>query len=184
MIDPVSFFKGRRVLVLDIETTGTDQVFDSIIEFGAVEFVDGVKKREYNYMFNNGKSSPFLIKTIHKIKDKDRYDKPSFEESASKICDIMSNSVIVTHNGKKFDIPFLNSYFDRLGLKVVNFKLIDTIILARKLDFKSNSLQYLSSYYNVDYGNHRGLGDSESTYEIMLHLLDDLKFNDVDEVRC
>lgn len=184
MIDSKSFFNGQRVVVFDIETTGTSMEFDSIIEFGGAEFLDGVPVKEYSMQFSDGISSPFLVKSIHHISESERKGKPTVAESAVKICDILSNCVMVTHNGKKFDVPFITKYLDAAGLRISNSKLIDTIVLARRLDFKSNSLEFLSAHYGIEYGAHRGLGDAKSTCEIMMRLFDDLGIKSIEEVKC
>lgn len=184
MIDSRRFFNGQRVVVFDIETTGTSMDFDSIIEFGAVEFIDGSPVKEHEMLFSDGISSPYLVKSIHHIGEAERVGKPKVSECVGRICDILSNCVMVTHNGKKFDVPFITRYLDAAGLRISNSRLVDTIVLARRLEFKSNSLEFLSRHYGVEYGAHRGLGDAKSTYEIMMRLFEDLGIRTLEDVKC
>lgn len=183
MIDDKTFFNGQRVLVFDIETTGLNFDFDSIIEFGGVEYENGELIKEYNMKFSDGYCAPFLTKSVHGIKDSERVNEPKFVDSAQYISEILSNKILITHNGRKFDMPFINLYLEKLNLKVVNFKLVDTLLLARKLKFKSNSLQFLSNHYGIEYGGHRGLGDAKSTYKIMLKLCKELEYKNIGEVK-
>lgn len=71
-------------------------------------------------------------------------DKPLLQ----KIWDLLiSADVLITHNGKKFDLKKLNSRFILQGFKPLpEIKHIDTLRLARKnFSFTSNKLEYLSN---------------------------------------
>jgi len=61
--------------------------------------------------------------------------------------------IVVTQNGKKFDIPKINAKFLQYGLKPVKpFQHIDTRQLAKKhFGFTSNSLEYMTSKFNTKY---------------------------------
>lgn len=61
--------------------------------------------------------------------------------------------VVVTQNGKSFDIKKLNARFVIHGMKPPSsFKHIDTRLLAKKhFGFTSNSLEYMSGKLNVKY---------------------------------
>jgi len=177
----MSILENTTVIVFDIETTGLNQLFDTVIEFGAVKVFGGRVVEEKSMMFKGGICSPYLVKNVHKIKDYMREDCPYFEEGAREVFDFLNNNIVITHNGKQFDVPFLNAKGAKLGLSL-NVRLIDTIVLARKLDFKSNSLQFLCEHYNIKYGSHRGLGDALSTYELVDKLAKDLKITRLDEI--
>lgn len=55
--------------------------------------------------------------------------------------------IVVTHNGKKFDIPKLNAKFAEFGIKPPkSYQQVDTKQLAKRVfGFTSNSLEYLSN---------------------------------------
>ncbi len=173
-----------RVCVVDIETTGLQKQLDRIIELGVVEYVDNELKLEFSKLFGGGRCIPFLSKSIHKIKDRDRKGKPTFEECAEKVSGFLSNCYLVTHNGKRFDIPMLEI---KLGkYKIVNSKYIDTLVIARKLDKfkdKNKDLKSLASYYNIDYGNHRGLGDAQTTFELLKCLMQEMNITKLEDLK-
>lgn len=58
--------------------------------------------------------------------------------------------VVITHNGKRFDIPKLNARFVQHGFQPPStFKQIDTLALAKKhFAFTSNRLEYLTDKLN------------------------------------
>lgn len=177
----MSILQNNTVIVFDIETTGLNMLFDTVIEFGAIKVLDGNIVEEKNMLFKGGVCSPYLVKNVHKIKDYMRENSPYFEQSANELFNFLNNNIVITHNGKNFDIPFLNEKGKKLGLNL-NIRLIDTIILARKLKFKSNSLKFLCEHYNIEYGSHRGLGDALSTYKLVDKLAKDLNLYRLDEI--
>ena len=168
-----SCLKNSRMIVLDIETTGLDIIFNTIIEIGVIEVQFGKIVKEYSTLFGGGRSSLYLTRKIHHIKDSDRIGKPKFSERADKLSKYLSNSVIVTHNGLNFDIPMLNQKFSEIGVRMDNVKFIDTYVIAKKLNcFESNSLENLSKVFNLEYGAHRGLGDSKTTLQLLYAFID------------
>ena len=165
--------KHQRMIVLDIETTGLDIIFNNIIEIGVVEVIDGKIVKEYSTMFGGGRSSVFLTRKVHHIKDSERIGLPTFRDRAKKLSQYLSNAVIVTHNGLNFDIPMLNQKFNEVNVKLENVKFIDTYQIVKKLGcFESNSLENLSKVFNLEYGAHRGLGDSKTTLQLLYALVE------------
>ena len=172
------FLKDKRLVVLDLETTGLDIILNTIIEIGVIEVINGEIKREYSTLFGGGCSSMFLVRRIHKIKDCDRKNLPKFSDRAEKLAKYLSNSYIVTHNGLNFDIPMLNQKFSENGFILNNVKVIDTYKIAKNYGvFESNSLQNLAKEFNIEYGSHRGLGDARSTLQLLYAFGE--KFGDV-----
>ena len=184
--------KNKRILALDIETTGLSIIYNTIIELGVIEIIDGKVKTEYTKLFGGGHSSMFLVRKIHHIKDSMRVGKKTFKECAEKISAFLSNSIIVTHNGNTFDIPMIQQKLNEAGYSINNFKTIDTLQLVRKMrkkegidddkkQQKRNTLQNLCKEFNLIYGGesgnnaHRGLEDSEATIDLLFYLINNNK---------
>ena len=178
----MDIFRNTRIIALDIETTGVNIEFDRIIELGVVEYENGNLIREYTKLFSGGRSLPYLVKSIHGIRDRDRKKEKTFEESAEKVASYLSNAYLLGHNIKKFDKPMIDYKLSLGGCKLENVKLIDTLILARKFKFASNTLEWLANHFNLEYGNHRGLGDSKTCYELFLKLIEKLDVKDLKEI--
>lgn len=164
--------RNRRLICLDIETTGLDILFNTIIELGIIEYVDGVEKQRYSRLFGGGHSSMYLVRKIHHIKDASRRRLPTFKDCADKISNFLSNSCIITHNGTKFDIPMIEQKLSEVNCKLENCTYIDTFLIAKKLVHDSNSLEALAKQYNLEYGGHRGLGDAETTLQLLFCLIE------------
>ena len=60
--------------------------------------------------------------------------------------------VLVAHNGKRFDVRKVNSYFLQYGLPPPSpYRVIDTLLIAkRKFALPFNSLAYLAEFLNVE----------------------------------
>jgi len=185
-------FKNKRLLAIDIETTGLSTIYNTIIELGVIEIVNGEVKTEYNKLFGGGHSSMYLVRKVHHIKDSMRTGKRTFKECAEKIADFLSNSIIVTHNGNSFDIPMIQQKLNEAGYKIENFKSIDTLQLVRKMrkkegedeekkQQKRNTLGNLCKEFGLIYGGesgsnaHRGLEDSEATIDLLFYLINNNK---------
>lgn len=59
--------------------------------------------------------------------------------------------IVVAHNGKKFDIPYVAARSLVLGYKPISpFKLVDTVLVAKnEFKFESNSLKYLAQVLDL-----------------------------------
>lgn len=165
--------KDKRLLCLDIETTGLDIQKNTIIELGVIEVNNGIITREYTKLFGGGYSPMYLMRNVHKIKDSERKFKTTFKQCAEKISKYLSNSIIVTHNGDSFDLPMIESKLKEAGYYLQNVKKIDTLKIARKLQHESNSLGNLCKIYGINYGgndgskSHRGLEDAYATLDLL-----------------
>jgi DNA polymerase III epsilon subunit-like protein len=163
-------------------------MFNTIIELGVIEIVNGEVKTEYSKLFGGGHSSMYLVRKIHHIKDSARKGKKTFKECAEKIASFLSNSIIVTHNGNSFDIPMIQQKLHEAGHEIKNFKSIDTLQLVKKMrkeeqteddkkQSKRNNLGALCKEFGLIYGgedgskSHRGLEDAEATLDLLFYLI-------------
>ena len=175
---------NTRIVVADIETTGLAIKLDRIIELGVVEIINGKITTKFSKLFKGGRSHPYLQKSLHRIKDKDRMKQPTFGESAKNIARFLSNCYLITHNGKRFDVPMLQYHLGLEHQLMVETKFIDTLVLTRKVkkfDDTDKNLEFLANYYNLDYGNHRGLGDAVTTFELFKKLCQELNYQNLSE---
>lgn len=161
--------KQKRLIVLDIETTGLSLDFNTIIELGVVEVVNGEINTQYSRVFGGGRSPIYLVRNVHHIKDTERRGKKTFGECSTKVASFLDGATLVTHNGLKFDIPFLEARLKENGLELNYERHYDTYMLAKKLKFEHHSLNWLCGNYKIPYGaeNHRGLTDCLCTLQLL-----------------
>lgn len=181
--------KDKRLITLDIESTGLNIIYNTIIELGVIEVVNGEVKTEYSRLFGGGHSSMYLVRKVHHIKDFERRGKKTFKECAEKIASFLSNSIIVTHNGNSFDIPMIERKLSEAGYEIKNFKSLDTLQLVKKMrkeeeddkQVKRNTLGALCNEFGLVYGgedgnkSHRGLEDAEATLDLLYYLINNDK---------
>ena len=193
-------FKGKRLIACDLETTGLSVLYNTIIEIGCVEVNNGkvVKfgnKDGFTRLFSGGHSSMYLVRKVHHIKDSDRSSEKysTFKQSAEKISEYLSNSILVTHNGNSFDIPMIQQKLTEAGFPLHDFKSIDTLQLVRKMRKKEsgeedekrqhgrNTLENLCREFGLVYGGdegrnaHRGLEDAEACLDLLFYLVNNGK---------
>ena len=193
-------FKGKRLIACDLETTGLSVLYNTIIEIGCVEVNNGrvVKfgsKSGFTRLFSGGHSSMYLVRKVHHIKDSDRSSEKysTFKQSAEKISEYLSNSILVTHNGNSFDIPMIQQKLTEAGFPLHDFKSIDTLQLVRKMRKKEsgeedekrqhgrNTLENLCREFGLVYGGdegrnaHRGLEDAEACLDLLFYLVNNDK---------
>ena len=193
-------FKGKRLIACDLETTGLSVLYNTIIEIGCVEVNNGrvVKfgnKGGFTRLFSGGHSSMYLVRKVHHIKDSDRSSEKysTFKQSAEKISEYLSNSILVTHNGNSFDIPMIQQKLTEAGFPLHDFKSIDTLQLVRKMRKKEsgeedekrqhgrNTLGNLCKEFGLVYGGdegrnaHRGLEDAEACLDLLFYLVNNDK---------
>jgi len=140
----------KNYIVWDIETTGFSPTDDRITELGVIMVNEGEIINKRSWLLNYGAVIPEKITEITGI-TKEMIDKDGVEpaEALSQFLDLFvtQNSVDphVTHNGLKFDIPFMCEALTRdLKYTSINFEaeinnqMIDTAMLykAQKLNMK------------------------------------------------
>lgn len=187
--------RSQRLIALDIETTGLSIPYNMIIELGVIELINGEVKTEYSRLFGGGHSSMYLVRKVHHIKDSERKNLATFAQSAEKIASFLSNSTIVTHNGKAFDMPMIQRKLKDAGQEITNFRQLDTLALVRtmrkeqddEMDDKQerirgrNTLGSLCSEFGLQYGGetgdaaHRGLEDAWACLDLLFYLINSKK---------
>lgn len=206
--------KGKSLLVfpenytiIDIETTGLDPSYDSIIEIGAIKVVNNsiestfsslVKPPAINYdpafddcdfLFDdNGRKYYYVdsyITNLTHITNEMLDSAPEPKDVLKDFIDFISDDILIGHN-INFDINFL---YDNI-LKYYDVKLnndfVDTLRLSRRLhpDFSHHRLSDMANFYGIDDSDaHRSLSDCNTTNELFKHLYNSMieQFGSIDE---
>ena len=166
-----------REIVLDTETTGLDpNSGHRIIEIGAVELFDHVPTGNvFHRYINPERNIPPETVRIHNITDEFVKDKPIFKDIIQELIVFIQDSQLIIHNAE-FDLKFIKSEFLIAEIEPLDWRFIDTIILAReKFPGSSVSLDALCKRFNIDtsdrkYNGHGALIDSMLLSEVYLEL--------------
>ncbi|SVA20178.1 uncharacterized protein METZ01_LOCUS73032, partial [marine metagenome] len=112
--------------VIDLETTGLDNLTDAIIEIAVIKFdLDGISET-YQSFVNPGREIPPFISDLTGIFDKDVLVAPEFNSIIPKLKEFIGDSILIGHN-VGFDVGFLREFgfnfegtiFDTLDLSYV-----------------------------------------------------------------
>ena len=116
--------------VVDLETTGTNQEEDHIIQIGIALVREGKIIQTYATDLNPGKKILPIIEELTGITNARVKNAPYFEDVADTIYALLKDTVFVAHN-IHFDFHFLNAEFRRAGMTEIVNAGIDTVELAQ-----------------------------------------------------
>lgn len=201
-------FKGKSLMdfpnsyvVVDIETTGLDPKYDSIIEIGAIKYVDGEEKETFSqlvkpnsyYILDDddiNETNDYCILDNQPIQYVDSYitsltgitnkmleNAQTEEQVLPAFKEFIRDEIIIGHN-VNFDINFIyDSFMENLNEPLKN-NFIDTMRIARRLlkQLSHHRLKDLAEHYQIDCKKaHRALEDCYITNEILVALKNDVE---------
>lgn len=122
--------KDLIIGALDLETTGFLEPDHRIVEVYVGLWKNGKRFYEYEQRIDPQRQIPAEAQRVHHISTSDVIGKPVWKDIAPKVLLILSKAnVIVAHNGKEFDLPFLNMENKRVGVAPApERQLIDTML--------------------------------------------------------
>jgi len=121
----------QPLVILDVETTGANPVYDRITEVGLVEVERGRSVGEWSTLVNPGTRIPPAIQALTGITDDMVALAPAFAEIAGHLLARLEGKLLVAHNAR-FDYGFLRNEFRRAGLRYSS-RVLCTVKLSRRL---------------------------------------------------
>lgn len=164
-------------MALDLETTGLDTEWDSIIEIGMVRVRRGEVVAEYSTLVNPGMPIDDFIAELTGITNDMLAAAPALPEVLPAARDFLGDDIILGHN-INFDINFIYDNCEYQGLKPVSNGYIDTMRISRRVlpDLKHHRLGDIVNALGVDHAQaHRAIGDCHATigcYKALLAHID------------
>lgn len=189
--------KGKNLLqfphdctVIDVETTGLDFQYDSIIEMAALKIRDGKVIDQFSSLVNPGFAIDEFIEDLTGIKNEELEIAPSIKNVLSDFLSFVENDIVVGHN-VNFDINFIYDSAYRNGFKPFSNDFVDTLRLSRKIrpDLNHHRLNDLAEEYKIESKTfHRALADCDTTWKILQHLSEDaaqkrIDFEEIERLR-
>ena len=159
-------------VVVDLETTGLDYEYDSIIELSAIRYRNGQEVAQYNQLVDPGFGIPQFITDLTGISNEMLSGCPRIEDLIGDFAAFLAGDPILGHN-IIFDMHFLAVAYDQYLSRNIDNPCIDTVRIARKVlpQLKHHRLCDLAEFYGISYaGAHRASVDCEITnscYRIM-----------------
>ncbi|GIG68982.1 DNA polymerase III subunit epsilon [Phytomonospora endophytica] len=165
-------------MVVDLETTGVASDSSAITEVGAVKVRGGEILGEFGSLVNPGEPIDARITMLTGISDEMVRDAPSIREVLPAFLEFAAGCVLVAHNAP-FDVGFLKAAADRCGYAWPKPRVVDTVVLARRLvdrdEVPNKRLGTLARYFRATVSpNHRALADARATVDVLHALIERL----------
>lgn len=175
--------KGKSLLklikdytIIDIETTGLDSEYDSIIEISAIKVRDDTPSKEFTSLISiSSELDPFITELTGISNEMLIKEGKDLKEVLKEFVDFIGNDILVGHN-INFDINFLYDEILKNLNKELNNDFVDTLRMSKWIlpDIDHHRLIDLLEHYNIKFENlHRGLLDCTATKEVYLKLKQD-----------
>ena len=163
-------------VVFDCETTGLEpSQGDEIVSIGAVRIHRGrvMHGETFELLANPGRSIPALASSIHGIADEDVAEAPPVEEVVRRFHAFAGDAVLVGFN-IAFDMRFLRLKQRASGVRFDN-PTLDALLLSILLHDHTgeHTMEGIAARLGVGVGGrHTALGDSLTTAEIFIRLIE------------
>jgi DNA polymerase III subunit epsilon len=158
----------RPLTFFDLETTGVDPYNDRIVQIGVIKFFPDGTKQKKDILINPGIPIPKATSDIHGITDEIVADKPLLGDIAEELDEIFSNTDFGGYNVKNFDLPMLNTEFNRIGLTLdlENIKIIDSMSIFRIKEPRTLVAAYKKYCGKTMENAHNAMADIEATVDV------------------
>ena len=163
----------RELVVIDVETTGTDPKMSDLVEVAAVKIKGTKIVDRWSSFVNPGRK--IVGNQMHGITDKDVKGAPSPREAADKLLAFVGDALVVGHN-VGFDLGFIEEAKGD-GFRFKPGTYLDTLVIARDgyPGAESYKLGDLARFFGVELSQgHRALPDAEATANLLLWFANDL----------
>ncbi|GAC1324572.1 MAG: DEDD exonuclease domain-containing protein [Mycobacteriales bacterium] len=158
-------------VVVDLETTGGSPASCAITEVGAVKVRGGEVLGGFQTLVNPGDAIPPFIAVLTGITDAMVASAPRVDAVLPAFLEFAHGSVLVAHNAP-FDLGFLRTGCERLGLTWPAFDSVDTARLARRVLTRDEApdckLSTLARLFRTEVAPcHRALADAQATVDVL-----------------
>ena len=167
-------------VVLDLETTGLDSLFDEIIEIAMLKVKNGKVVDSFESLIKPSSQIDSFIEDLTGITNEMLSNAPSLTDVLPKAKDFIGKNIILGHN-VNFDINFLYDAFEDILDEPLRNDFVDTLRLARKAlpELKHHRLNDIAQALNVvPTGAHRALADCQTTFDCFFAIKNQFKTAD------
>ena len=152
----------RRLVFVDVESTGASPAHHRIIEIGIVRVEDGALVDTFSALIDPECPVPANIESFTGIGSEMLRGAPRFADLAEALRDKLSGATLVAHNAR-FDYAFLRREFLRAGIEF-SADVLCTVRLSRQLypEHAHHNLDAVMERHAIrGFPRHRALGDAQ-----------------------
>lgn len=155
-------------VILDIETTGLDPEFSSIIEIAAVVVSGGKIRNEFTSFVRYEDEVPTNIVKLTGISSEDVRNAPVLSDVLNALRTFIGKRPVVSHNGFSFDFRMLA----RNGFPIEEkYDSLELAFFVLPTNAAGHSTKALSEYFGLGQIKHRALEDCKAEHQIIEKLL-------------
>jgi DNA polymerase-3 subunit epsilon len=170
----VSPFDLVDFAIVDVETTGWEPEEAMITEIGAVLVRGGRVRAQFSSLVNPGSAIPEPVTELTGISDAMVSAAPPLASVLAEFLAFARGCVLTAHNAP-FDVAFLTAACKSCDLPWPEFRVLDTVELARKVlgeEVTDCKLATLAAHFDArTKPRHRALPDAMATAEVLSALL-------------
>ncbi len=171
--DSEKLLSGLSFCVFDLETTGSNQKTDKIIEIGLVKIENLKIVKTKDFLINPEIKIPEFIQNLTGIFQENVKNSPVIEDVIDEILEFMGDSILVAHN-ISFDIPFFYSVLKRLKKPHLKNKTLCTNLMTKFLmpTLVNSNLNYMCSIFHIPHKKaHKAIDDANASAKLLLTYL-------------
>ncbi|WP_422117367.1 DEDD exonuclease domain-containing protein [Brachybacterium sp. UNK5269] len=166
------------LVVVDLETTGTDPRADAITEIGAVKVRGGEVLGEFRTFVDPERPIPAYIASLTGITDASVAGAPSIRAALPMFLDFVGDAALVAHNAR-FDLSFLSAQAAACEIGWTRPPVLDTLALARTVfrrdEVRDHKLSTLAAHVGASVSpDHRALSDARATVDVLHAIIERL----------
>lgn len=168
-----------RFIAFDLETTGTVPGVDTIVEIGAVRFIDGLPEAVFSTLIDPLRPIPPGASAVNGISDEMVKGKPVIESILGPFAEFCGEDPLVAHNAP-FDTQFLTAEIKKFETTAPKGIVLDTLPIARKVfpglpNYRLGTLVQNLKIPTTDF--HRAEEDATYCGKLFLELLKRISVN-------
>ena len=166
-----------KEIILDTETTGISvKEGHRLVEIGCIELDNLIPtENKFHCYLNPERNVSEKALEVHGYTDDFLSSKKKFVEIVEEFLNFIENKTLVIHNAE-FDLSHLNNELKKVGKKILDNPIVDTLSLAReKFPGSPVSLDALCKRYRIDNSKrtqHTALIDCDLLAKVYINLLD------------
>lgn len=167
-ISPDTPVSELEIIAIDTETTGTNPMFDRVVEFAAVS---GQNETIIATLVRPGTEIPSEATEVHGIRSRDIEKAPTFRDALGNVQALYRGVAVPLAYNAEFDRQILKYECRRHGIwwPFLDFEWIDPLVWARHLfpTMKSRRLGALCEKFQIETGeSHRAEADAKSALQV------------------
>jgi DNA polymerase-3 subunit epsilon len=159
----------RPLVVLDLETTGTDPARDKIVEIAVVRLEPGGNRSARTRRINPECPIPPDATAVHGIRDEDVREEPPFPRIARSLLEFLEGADLAGFNLRRFDGPLLEREFRDCGLdlQLDRRRIVDVMTIFHRMEPRDLSAAVRFYLGREHEGAHGAESDTDATIDVL-----------------